>query len=269
MKTAIAILLLTTLIGGNHAARSARAQQQQRRRASSAPVKATKQAPDSRRAAAETAAKSRQDLIEATRVYQKSLRELLVFRERDVAQAADKSAKLKELYEQGLVSRKQLEDSVTALAAAKSVAGETRAQIGASDALIAQTLEESKLAEELARAPAAPRGSLLRTVAYVRFNGSAAWSIADAARVQGFFQSSFGRPLPISAFGQTALHNQLGFDHRHAVDVALHPDSAEGQSLINYLRQADVPFIAFRQAIAGSATGPHIHIGRPSHRIAR
>ena len=59
----------------------------------------------------------------------------------------------------------------------------------------------------------------------------------------------------------------MGFDHRHAIDVAVHPDSPEGQALIFYLRGEGIPFLAFRQAVPGSATGAHIHIGRPSHRL--
>src|SRR6266446_6948651 len=48
--------------------------------------------------------------------------------------------------------------------------------------------------------------------------------------------------------------------------VSLHPDGAEGQALLNFLRSNGIPFLAFRAAIPGTATGPHIHIGRPSHR---
>jgi hypothetical protein len=84
--------------------------------------------------------------------------------------------------------------------------------------------------------------------------------------VKNFLLSKFGRTLPISAFGQTGLHSQLGFDHRKSVDVALHPDSAEGRMLLSTLRSFGVPFIAFRRAIPGIATGPHIHVGNPSPR---
>jgi hypothetical protein len=84
--------------------------------------------------------------------------------------------------------------------------------------------------------------------------------------IKSFFVSKFGRTLPVSAFGQTALHNRLGFDHRNGVDVALSPDSLEGRALLGKLRGFGVPFIAFRRAIPGVATGAHIHIGRPSHR---
>jgi hypothetical protein len=48
------------------------------------------------------------------------------------------------------------------------------------------------------------------------------------------------------------------------MDVAVHPDSAEGHWLLSYLRRAGIPFIAFRSAVAGAATGAHIHIGQPS-----
>jgi hypothetical protein len=51
------------------------------------------------------------------------------------------------------------------------------------------------------------------------------------------------------------------------MDVAVQPDSPEGEALMAYLRSQGIPFIAFRHAVPGSATGAHIHIGRPSHRI--
>lgn len=84
--------------------------------------------------------------------------------------------------------------------------------------------------------------------------------------IKPFFISKFGRTLPVSAFGQTHLHSRLGFDHRNSVDVALSPDSAEGRALLGKLRGFGVPFIAFRKAIPGVATGAHIHVGKPSRR---
>jgi hypothetical protein len=52
------------------------------------------------------------------------------------------------------------------------------------------------------------------------------------------------------------------------MDVGLNPDSVEGQALMQFLRANGIPFSAFRVAILGSSTGPHIHIGMPSHRYA-
>jgi hypothetical protein len=67
-------------------------------------------------------------------------------------------------------------------------------------------------------------------------------------------------------FGQGAIHNQWRLDHRNAMDISLRPDEPEGQALIDFLKRNGIPFSAFRTAIPGVATGPHIHIGMPSHR---
>jgi len=84
--------------------------------------------------------------------------------------------------------------------------------------------------------------------------------------IKSFFISKFGRTLPVSAFGQTRLHDRMGFDHRNGIDVALSPDSAEGRAVLDRLRGLGVPFIAFRRAVPGVATGAHIHVGKPSPR---
>ena len=95
------------------------------------------------------------------------------------------------------------------------------------------------------------------------------WSLADSKKVESFFFTKFGRPLPTSAFGQSDIHDRWGLDHRQGLDVGLHPDSQEGIALVAYLRAERIPFLVFRHAIPGVATGPHIHIGRPSHRYLR
>jgi hypothetical protein len=87
-------------------------------------------------------------------------------------------------------------------------------------------------------------------------------------QIKRFFFQTFGKALPISALGQTAVHDRMNFDHKDAMDVAVHPDTPEGRGLIAHLRQAGIPFIAFRGSVAGSATGAHIHIGNPSLKIA-
>ena len=87
--------------------------------------------------------------------------------------------------------------------------------------------------------------------------------------VRGFFASRFGHGAPISADGQTTFHSRMGFDHSNAVDIAVSPDSQEGQALMNHLRATGIPFIAFRRAVPGSATGAHIHVGIPSPRYHR
>jgi hypothetical protein len=102
----------------------------------------------------------------------------------------------------------------------------------------------------------------------VRFRGTRPWSLSLTRTVADFFSRAFGRTLPVSAYGQTPVHDRLGFDHRNAIDVAVHPDSAEGRAVMAWLRQAGLSFIAFRSAVAGASTGAHIHIGEPSQRLA-
>ena len=92
------------------------------------------------------------------------------------------------------------------------------------------------------------------------------WSLAQARKVEDFFVSKFKRPLPTTAFGQSALHTRWGLDHRNGLDVGLHPDSVEGRALIQFLRAESIPFLVFRGPIPGVATGPHIHIGHRSSR---
>lgn len=98
--------------------------------------------------------------------------------------------------------------------------------------------------------------------------GSGRWRLADAGKIQDFFRDKFKRPLPLSAFGQSDLHTRWGWDHRNGMDIGLHPDSAEGRALIEFLRAESIPFLAFRGAVPGVATGPHIHIGNRSPRIS-
>lgn len=98
--------------------------------------------------------------------------------------------------------------------------------------------------------------------------GTGKWKLSDAGKVEEFFVTKFNKPLPLSAFGQSDLHTRWGWDHRNGMDVGLHPDSAEGRALIEFLRAESIPFLAFRGAVPGVATGPHIHVGNRSPRIS-
>jgi len=93
------------------------------------------------------------------------------------------------------------------------------------------------------------------------FEGDGAFNMVTFAHVEKDFEKEFGKPLPISAMGDTAVHRSLGFDHRGRVDVAIHPDQPEGHWLLEYLAGHHIPYFAFRHAVPGKATGAHIHIG--------
>jgi hypothetical protein len=129
-------------------------------------------------------------------------------------------------------------------------------------------LEELLAREEILRSPALALGGYAESKTLIRFNGGAKWSLADSAKIEKFFFGRFARALPVSAMGQTSAHDRMRFDHHDAMDVAVHPDSDEGRALMAFLRQSGIPFMAFRGKMAGSATGAHVHIGKPSFRLA-
>ncbi len=111
------------------------------------------------------------------------------------------------------------------------------------------------------------RQSLPDAAVAERFEGNGAFSDRDFTVLASAFEKRFAKPLPVSAKGETATHRALGFDHRGRVDVALNPDQSEGVWLRKYLVAKHIPYFAFRAAIQGKATGPHIHLGPPSSRL--
>lgn len=183
------------------------------------------------------------------------------FAQTEVEKLTKSTDLLRQLYSEGLIARIELEKAEQELTAAKTRVEE------------AQKAEElRKQAEQLAKAN--PVRSLvkptlmpLNKTATVMRSTAGSWSLGNLGMVQQFFSKTFGRALPTSTIGQSATHNRMGWDHRHAVDVGLHPDSNEGRTLIAYLQNSGIPFLAFRGAIPGVSTGPHIHIGSPSHRL--
>jgi hypothetical protein len=103
-----------------------------------------------------------------------------------------------------------------------------------------------------------------------RFDGGSAFTEADLAEMEQSFVKHFGRPLPVSTRGESAIHRAMGFDHSGRFDVALSPSQPEGVWARHYLTEKHVTFLAFRSAIPGKATGAHIHIGPPSsHRVPK
>jgi len=148
------------------------------------------------------------------------------------------------------------------LAGAEAKVRETESRILEAKLAVA----EAEADKEFLKVPPLATGEYRETPSFIRYNGAALWALADAKKIEKFFLQRFARPLPISALGQTSVHERMGLDHRNALDVALHPDSPEGRALMGYLRQARIPFVAFRNRVSGSATGAHIHVGRPSVR---
>lgn len=103
--------------------------------------------------------------------------------------------------------------------------------------------------------------------AMIRYEGNGRFSLRDLPIITSEFEKQFHHALPISALGQTLVHQSMGLDHRNRVDVALNPDQPEGIWLRRLLERLHVPYLAFRNAVAGAATAPHIHIGTESTRL--
>jgi hypothetical protein len=211
-------------------------------------------------------AKLREQYIQATKEYKASLEKLLTFYEADVKKNEEKLALSQKLLAEGLIAKAQVTENEQALAAAQAKVAETKRQMNGADDQIAGVLVEEDADQQLAKNLALAKQRLVRTSSFIRFTGGPGWNLGEAWKVQRFFSDTFHRQLPIAVFGQGAIHDRWRLDHHNSMDIQLHPDSAEGQALLNFLERNAIPFLAFRSAIPGTATGPHIHIGRPSHR---
>jgi hypothetical protein len=188
------------------------------------------------------------------------------------------------------VGMEELGDMLEAAARLRDLAREefelvrARVEAGAVPAQELEPARESLQSAEKQLALAEQRGKLVRQLAQIAsaeerfdeleeedlafaFVGEGGFSDEDLLAVDGIFYEFWGQALPISARGDTELHRSMGFDHTGRVDVALHPDDDEGDFLIELLESWGIPFIAFRSAVPGQATGPHIHIGLPSPRL--
>jgi hypothetical protein len=141
---------------------------------------------------------------------------------------------------------------------------DTRRRLAQTEAVLGETLA----AVELAGAPATPATAVTTPTAIGLSIGIEVTPVVVEG-LDRFFLSRFARLLPVSARGQTAVHDQLGLDHRHAIDLAVHPDSPEGRAVIEYLQRQRVPFLALRGVIPGASTGAHVHVGRASARLYR
>jgi hypothetical protein len=202
------------------------------------------------------------ELEQRTREYRTSLERLVSVHEAALNRATAAGEQAGRLHAQGLIARRDVEEAERVTADARARLGQTRAQLADADSLMV----EAHALQRLAALPPVPPGAEQSTPEVVQYHGITAWTLAQVASLDRFFSARFGRPLPVSALGQTAVHDRLGFDHRNAADIAVHPDSVEGRALLDHLRALGVPFLAFRGAVAGASTGAHVHVGAPSPR---
>ncbi len=157
----------------------------------------------------------------------------------DFEKAAARARKLRELYDEGVVARLEAEEAEAAAKLAENCL---------------------QLNQELAR-----RVEYVASMPLPSQQPTAGgFSFGAFFFLQDVYYREFREPLPVSAFGPSETHEKMGFDHDGRIDIALHPDSPQGRWLIAQLEILRVPFVAFRNAVAGRATGAHIHMGFPS-----
>ena len=210
--------------------------------------------------------KLRDEYIKTTKELKASLEKLLALYEASQSKAEARYTQSQKLFKDGLISKNQLEDNERAITTEKNKVAGVKQQIASADTQIAQTLIEIEGDKQIAKLGRLRKGGFVQTTSFIRYAGAGAWVLSNAGKIQNFFLQRFNRPLPIAVFGQGAIHDRWRLDHRNAMDVSLNPDGVEGQALMEFLRANGIPFSAFRGAIPGVATGPHIHIGLPSHR---
>ena len=157
--------------------------------------------------------------------------------------------------EAGVVPANRLQEAKDRLAAAKR-----QAELATSRANLVRQMERMVAAESY-------REELEGDEEAYRFYGFDQYERELLYEIGDMYFAAFGSDPPVSAEGDTPLHRSMGLDHTGRMDVALHPDSEEGVFLTYMLENLGIPYIAFRAAIPGQATGPHIHIGPPSERI--
>jgi hypothetical protein len=203
--------------------------------------------------------KLRDEYVKATNEYKASLGKLLPYYASELKKAEEKLEVSKKLLAEGLIPKTQLEENERAVAEAN------RAMTSA-DEQVAAVLVEAEANEQIAKNLRLAKQGLVRTAAFTRYTGAGGWNLGDSWKVQRFFYDTFKKQLPIAVFGQGPIHDRWRLDHHNAMDIQLHPDAVEGRALLEFLQKNGIPYLAFRSAIPGTATGPHIHIGRPSHR---
>jgi len=166
-------------------------------------------------------------------------------------------AERQKLLDAGIIARSEFTSFQTELESRERVLELAQNRVKLLENLRAMAESEQRL-ERAARAPAD---------VLIRYDGNGSFSLSDLPTISSEFEKRFHRALPISALGQTLVHQSMGLDHRNRVDVALNPDQPEGIWLRQLLERLHVPYLAFRSAVAGAATAPHIHIGPGSTRL--
>ena len=131
----------------------------------------------------------------------------------------------------------------------------------------------AKLVEELAEQARAEgdldeTGPVLRLGRTIeRFDGAGMFREADFLRISNAFQRQFGKVASGQRQGRHRAASVARF--RSPRPRGHRPESGpdgKAPGSAAYLQRARIPYYAFRAAMRGKATAPHIHLGPPSTR---
>jgi multidrug resistance efflux pump len=179
--------------------------------------------------------------------------------QRRVDRQANAVAERRKLLDMGIISRAEMGSVTEELDSRQRVLDLTKSRIKLLEELRQMASEEQRLEH------AAQEGTLQNSM--IKFDGNGHFSTGDLTTISAEYERHFHHALPVTAMGQTMLHQSLGLDHHDRVDVGLSPEQPEGIWLRRLLERLNVPYLAFRNAVAGAATAPHIHIGIPSTKL--
>src|ERR1051325_4038865 len=117
--------------------------------------------------------KLRDQYISATKDYKASLQKLLTLYEDGVKKAEQRHEKSEKLFAEGLISKRDVEESERLLADAKLKVTTTQQQIDGADTQIAQALVEIETEKEMAKLGPMRRGAFVTTGSFIRYTGAA------------------------------------------------------------------------------------------------
>jgi hypothetical protein len=189
------------------------------------------------------------------------VKEMVAAAERRVARWQAKATERMQLVQEGVLARNEAQPVSDELEMRRKTL-----QLAQERARLLNELLAMAETERLAEQSRAEELNAARNV-MIRFEGAGPFSLQIFKNISSAYWAQFRQDLPVSALGQTLVHQRLGFDHRGRVDIALNPDTKEGLWLRKLLESRHISYIAFRSALSGSATGPHIHIGAGSLRV--
>ena len=127
--------------------------------------------------------KLRDQYISATKEYKASLQKLLTLYQDSVKKAEQRHEKTEKLFADGLISKRDVEESERLLADAKLKMTTTQQQIDGADTQIAQALVEIETEKEMAKLGPVRRGAFVTTGSFIRYTGAGHWLLGQASSI--------------------------------------------------------------------------------------